>query len=412
LTSVKLPQNIWFDFREVEFPLSEDWQVTVHNIAGYDKPSMKPEEVKAAITEPIGMPPLREVAKGKKDVVILFDDMTRSTRTYEIIPCVLEELTEAGITDDRIRFIAAVSNHQAMDRFSMVKKLGEDIVARFPVFNHCPFLNLTDVGITSYGTRAFINSEVARCDLKIGIGSVVPHPIYGFGGGAKLIVPGVAGYDTVRIHHSETHRAWRDEQRMKGLTVNGHLDDNPFNADAQEVAQMIGFDMMINCLINKWGETIAIFAGELKATYPKAVEAARAHYLATNTRDNDIVIANNFIKASEAGIAMNSLAAVNPKGGDLVILASSPSGQVVHYLLDIFGKPVTGSGQRPGLPSHLSSFIIYNEYPEAKMLESYANRDKVLMTSDWSKVIERLKKSHGAGTKVAVYPNADIQYFP
>ena len=122
MNSIKLPQYIWYEPREVELPLSDSWQVSVHNIAGYNRPAMRASEIGAAITSPIGMPPLREVAKGKNEAVIIFDDMTRGTQTSEIVPFVLGELTEAGITDDRIRFIAAVANHQALDRISMVKK--------------------------------------------------------------------------------------------------------------------------------------------------------------------------------------------------------------------------------------------------------------------------------------------------
>ena len=92
MSSVKLPQYSWFNPREVEYRLPDDWQVTVHNIAGYDKPTLTPEEIKKAVISPTGMPPLREYARGKKDVVILFDDLTRSTRAFEIVPYILEEL--------------------------------------------------------------------------------------------------------------------------------------------------------------------------------------------------------------------------------------------------------------------------------------------------------------------------------
>ena len=91
---VKLPQYSWYDQKEVEYPLPDNWQVTVHNIAGYDRPAMKPDEIKAAVTSPIGMPPLRELAKDRKEAVIIFDDLTRSTRVYEIVPFVLAELAE------------------------------------------------------------------------------------------------------------------------------------------------------------------------------------------------------------------------------------------------------------------------------------------------------------------------------
>ncbi|HEY95739.1 MAG TPA: DUF2088 domain-containing protein [Dehalococcoidia bacterium] len=412
MNSIKLPQYIWHNQREVEFTLPDNWQVTVHNIAGFDKPAMRPDEIKAAIASPVGTLPLREMARDRKEVVILFDDMTRGTRPYEIIPFIMEEIADAGITDDRIRFIAAVGNHQAMDRNDMVKKLGEDIVARYSVFNHCPFLHTDYVGTSSFGTKAFINSEVMRCDLKIAIGSVFPHVMYGFGGGGKIIVPGVASYDTVKAHHQEIHQVWQREQREKGIQPKGTIEGNLPNADAREISAMVGVDMLINCLPNGLGETAAIFAGALEPSYQAAVQEAVNHYLAENTGDNDIVIANAFIKASEYGMAGASIQAINPQGGSIVFITNSPAGQVVHYLFDRLGKPVQGEGSHgPGIAPHIKNYIIYTEYPEAKMIERFAGNDKVLMTSNWSEVIERLKKSHGAGTKVAVYPNADIQYF-
>jgi nickel-dependent lactate racemase len=410
---VKLPQYSWYDSREVEFSLPDSWQVTVYNIAGYDRPAMKVDEIRAAVRTPIGMRPLRELAKDRKEVVIIFDDLTRSTRVYEIVPFVLEELAEAGIPDDRIRFIAGVANHQALDRISLAKKLGDDIVARFSVYNHCPFMNCTDIGTSSYGTKAYINSEVMHCDLKISIGQIVPHPLYGFGGGGKLIIPGVASYETVVAHHGHTHTAWAAERRKLGLPMTGFVDDSPVNADAQEIARMAGLDMSINCIVNLWGETVAIFAGALDATYKAAVKEARSHYRVTGPGDNNIVIANAFNKAAEFNMAMsNAIPALSRQGGDLVLIANSPSGQDVHYLFDSFGKTIGGSLGRPMmLPPHISHFIFYTEYPEAKLLDRFADRDKVLLTSKWEQVVETLEKSHGAGTKVAVYPSADIQYF-
>ena len=410
---VKLPQYLWFDPREVEFPLPDSWQVTVHNIAGYNRPAMKADEIREAVTSPIGMSPLRETAKGKKEVAIIFDDLTRSTRVYEIIPFILEELAEAGITDERIRFIAAVANHQALDRISMAKKLGEDVLARFPVYNHCPFLNCTDIGTSSYGTKAYINSEVMHCDLKIGIGQIVPHPLYGLGGGGKIIIPGVASYETVVAHHGQTHTAWVAERRKLGLRTMGVVDDSPVNADAQEIARMAGLDMLINCIVNLWGETVAIFAGALEPTYKAAAKESKSHYVATNTRDNDIVIANAFHKAAEFNMAMaNALPAVRRQGGDIVLIANSPSGQDVHYLFDRFGKTISGSLGRPMMVApHINKLIFYTEYPEAKLLERFSDRDKVLLMSNWKQVIQTLETSHGAGTKVAIYPSADIQYF-
>jgi len=413
MNSVKLPEYSWYEPREVEYPLPDNWRVTVHNIAGYNKPALKPARIGKAVKSPIGMPPLRELAKGRKEVAILFDDLTRSTRVFEIVPFILEELAEAGIKDSQIRFIAAIANHQALDRLSMVKKLGEDILRRFPVYNHCPFLNCTDIGTTSYGTKAMINSEVIHCDLKIGIGQIVPHPQYGFSGGPKIIVPGVAAYETVVAHHGKTHEPWKEDRRKHNLPSGGYVEGSPVTGDAVEIAKMAGLDMIVDCVVNLWGETAAVYAGALEPAYKEALKEVKKHYLAVNTGDNDIVIANAFDKAAEYSMAMSSaIPAIKPSGGDVVIITNSPSGQDIHYLFDSFGKTISGSlGRSMGVPPHIGKLIIYTEFPEIRILDRYLDRDKVLLMNDWNQVVRTLEKTHPKGAKVAVYPNADIQYF-
>ena len=76
--------------------------------------------------------------------------------------------------------------HAPLELDDFAKKLGWDIVARYPVYNHNPYENLVLAGTTRRKTRVFINAEFMQYDLKIGIGGMVPHPMAGFGGGVKL----------------------------------------------------------------------------------------------------------------------------------------------------------------------------------------------------------------------------------
>jgi len=161
MNTVTLPQLPWHGTKELRLPLPDNWQV-----------------------ESIGIAPIREFARGKKEVVIIFDDMTRVTRVAKIVPFVLKELAEAGIPDNKIRFICGLGSHGTLNQLDFSKKLGKATIARFPVYNHNPFAHCTYVGTTNtYGTKLYINEEVMKGDLKIAIGLVVPHPVSGFGGG-------------------------------------------------------------------------------------------------------------------------------------------------------------------------------------------------------------------------------------
>jgi nickel-dependent lactate racemase len=395
--------------KELEITLPEGWEVEICNMAGNDSPHLNAAAIKKAIGNPIGMKPLREYARGKKEVVILFDDITRVTRTAEIAPLVLDELKKAGIKDGQVRFICAGGCHGAMDRSDFVKKLGEDVLRRFPVYNHNPFSNCVYAGTTTSGTKICINAEVVKCDLKIGIGSVVPHTMAGFGGGSKIVMPGAAAYETVLALHAVRERGGGFNDTVSGM---GAVEDNPRRRDIDEAAEIAGLDMIVNAVVNGRGETAGLFAGAPLPAYAAALETARKHYLTPQAKDKAIVIANAFAKASEAvsGL-MIAYPSVKRSGGDVVLIANAPDGQATHYLMGPFGNDAGGELQlRMKVPPNVNRLIIYNEYPELASRYYLEDTDKVIMTDSWAEVIRLLKQKHGSQAKAAVYPNADIQY--
>jgi len=410
---IRVPQLAWYETKELELPLPDSWQVEVINMAGYNHPAMKPDEIKASISNLIGTPPIRELAKGKKEVVIITDDTSRPVKAAKIVPFVLEELAAAGIPDNRIRFIIGLGTHGALDRLGFIKKLGEEVVARFPVYNHNPFANCTYVGTTAtYKTKVYVNEEVMKCDLKIAISSLIPHGMAGFGGGGKIILPGVASFETIAYNHQMAHKT-RQEHRDNPVTGKGIFDNNPFRIDIRESAILAGLDVSINCIVNTWGETVSVYAGALEPAHAAAAKEAKTHYLTPKVEGKDIVITNTFAKVTQAGTGLGmAYPAVNTGGGDVVLITNSPEGQCTIYMAGRFGKTTWGKLRytvKPKIPQHINHLITYTEYPDAN-LNRFEEPDKTLVLNRWDDVLKFLQKSHGADTKVAVYPNADIQY--
>jgi nickel-dependent lactate racemase len=405
-----LPQLAWHGVKELKIALPDSWQAEVCNMAGYNRPPLSPAAIKKAVGGPIGMAPLREYARDKKEVVILFDDMARVTRVAEIVPHVLAELAAAGIKDNRIRFIAACGCHGALNRGDFVKKLGEDVLKRFPVYNHSPFTNCVYAGTTSAGIKLSFNAEVMKCDLKIGIGSIVPHIMAGFGGGSKILLPGVAAYETILALHSP--------REIKGRIVSGTvtgmgaIDDNPRRRDIDEAADIVGLDMKIDAVVNSQGQTVALFVGSPLPAYAAALKEARTHYLTAQAANADIVIANTFAKANEAisGLLI-AFPSVSKKGGDVVLISNAPEGQTTHYMMGPFGNTIGGKlALQMKVPANVNRLIIFNQYPELASRRYLEESERVIMLSDWDDVLKLLKQNHSGRAKVAVYPNADIQY--
>ncbi|MFC1942343.1 lactate racemase domain-containing protein [Chloroflexota bacterium] len=401
--TIKLPQKAWYETGELELSLPDGWQVETCQMAGYDKPEMTDDQIRNAITNNlIGLPPIREMARGKKEVVIISNDIDRVTRVFRMIPPVLEELAAAGIKENQIRFITANGNHAAMNREEMVKKLGEDIVSRFPVYNHNSMGSCTYVGTTKRGTRVCINPEVMSCDFKIAIGSLTPHLSVVFGCGSKMLLPGVASIDTIVYNHSIE----------VPLADKKNYDKHPVHLDMEEAASFVGLDVSIEDFVNLWGNSTDIYAGELYQAHAAGVQAAKAHYLTPLAMNKDIVIANSYAKASESATGAAFTFPSVKEGGDLVLIANTPAGQVVHYLGGPWGKAVeTKRRIQMPVPPNVNRLIVYTEYPELPGLEYFEGTANVIMLSKWDDVIKLLRESHGDNASVAVYPSSDIAYF-
>ena len=161
------------------------------------------EEVIRALERPIGSGPLREIVKGAGKVVIVADDNTRLTPTDRILPVLLDEMNAAGVKDSQITVIIALGTHRFMTPQEILEKFGAEVVRRVAVKNH-DYKNpagLVDLGTTPNGTHVTVNREAYEADFKIGVGSIVPHHIPGYAGGAKIVQPGICGERTT----AETH---------------------------------------------------------------------------------------------------------------------------------------------------------------------------------------------------------------
>ncbi|MFX0195053.1 MAG: lactate racemase domain-containing protein [Candidatus Hodarchaeota archaeon] len=404
---LKVPQLCWYEKTDLELTFPDSWNVEFRQMKGHDNLKISPDEIRTSLSNPIGTAPICELARGKKKVVIIFDDMTRPTRTSEIVPFVLEELQVAGIQDGQIRFICALGAHGVLTLEAFQKKLGLDIPARFPVYNHNVYDNCVSIGTTSQGTPIAINKEVMACDLKIAIGSIVPHVFTGFGGGSKIILPGVSSIETIVANHRQ---AARGDQLLSimGTEPKG----NPMMADMEEAAKLACLDIKIDALINTWGESTHLFVGDPIAEYYAGVKVAKEVYATEKVKDADIVIANSYAKANEGSLAMsNGVKSLKEEGGDMVIIANAPDGQVTHYVYGPFGNESLGrlAVKRKSKPRRVNNIIIFTQNIDIASGSWYGPPEKITWAKTWDDVLKNLDQNKEP--KVAVYPDLTIQYF-
>jgi len=407
--AVRVPQLLWYDNNELELSFPSSWEVNVCYMKGHRRPPISEKAIREAFANPIGTKRIREAAKGKKEVAILFDDMTRPTRVAEIVPYVLEELEAAGVKDKSIRFIAALAAHGALTRLDFVKKLGESVVSRFRVYNHNCYDNCTFIGNTSRGTPLHINTEFMNCDFKIGIGSIVPHPLTGFAGGGKIILPGVASMESIRANHATllVDTLTRGEGPLPWF---GRFEENQVRLDMTEAARMAGLDIKIDAVLNGKGQTTALFVGDPEKAQIEGVKLAREVYVTEPIAGQDIAVLNTYGKASEATYALFLVSQLlREGGGDLVVIANAPEGQVVHYLSGVGGRLYF---PRTSLPENVNRLIVLTPYIDIAGGDWFAPPESIVWARTWPEVLDRLTETHGKKAKVVVVPDSTMQYFP
>jgi nickel-dependent lactate racemase len=377
-------------------------------MAGHDKKALTDDQMRTALQNPVGTPRLRELAGGKKRVIILFDDLPKPTPTGRIIPFVLEELQAGGIKDEQIRFLCAMGTHRYMTYEELAAKLGSDIIEKFPVYQHNTYENTVFVGNTSTGTPVYVNREFASCDLKVGIGSIIPHQSAGFGAGGKIIMPGIAGIQTIAYHHTNMRKSPFAETAKLA-----RVDDNAFRLDIEEAARLAGLQFKVDSVLNNRREVVGLFAGDFVAEHRSGVKLAREVYSTEMLKDLDIVINNGYPDECQFRRSTWTVPISLREGGDVVIVNHAHSGQVVHQWNGRFGTAYGGGGWKPGdKSSHLIKaarvFIMAPFLSKVDKME-LGPAEKLIWYKNWEEVLADLMARHGAGTRAGVYPYPPIQ---
>jgi nickel-dependent lactate racemase len=405
---ISIPSRLWYENREWELTLPDCWQVDNLNSPGFEKPGLTPEQIREKIEHPIQGLTLEEIARGKKQAVIVFDDMTRPTPVKEVAPFVLESLHRAGMKKDQVRFIWALGTHAAYDMINARKKLGAEIVENYAVYNHDPFQNTVRVGRTPTGVELWFNREFMACDLKIGIGCITPHVHVGFGGGAKIILPGVAGIETINQFHNQLYR----DQARTGL---GNFENNIMRAECDAAGDAVSLNFKVDCLVNRRGQITSLYAGPFRTTHAAGAEEGKEHYAVPQATGYELAICNAYAKANESAIALLlSLMLLKPREGTAVLISDAPEGQVPHYVMRAWGSDYGGRHYMPRprgfLPRLLKKLIVMAPYPDRTSLDLICHVDDAIIVKTWPEVLAILGKDFPDSAKVAVIQDGTMQY--
>ena len=231
------------------------------------------EEIRRALEHPIGSEPLHCLARDRQDAVVLACDLTRDVPDSIIIPQILDELNRGGIPDERITVMVAGGAHRPITEQEADERFGSKVLSRVQLAAHVATDKdaLDLIGTSSFGTEIWINRLVAGSSLIVGTGCIIPHVIAGYGGGRKLIVPGVAGAETIRGNHCPENV---NADGVGFCLVKG----NRIHEELIEAAQMARLEFIINVVWDGDGGLVEAVAGDTLAAWEHGVELAAQLY--------------------------------------------------------------------------------------------------------------------------------------
>jgi nickel-dependent lactate racemase len=226
-----------------------------------------------ALNNPVGSAPLMRRISPSDTVAILIEDQTRASPKKTILKALLAELGEAGISPKNISIIVALGTHRPLSTQEMETVYGEDAVRGYSFTNHdCQAPDLVPVGNLKTGAVVKVNRRVREATFRIGIGSIFPHALNGFGGGGKILFPGVANFDAILEHHLKY-----SFRNGSGL---GKLEGNPFHDEVRVLSKEAGLHFIINGVLNHNDLLHAVVAGDPVDAHLSGVELCKGILLA------------------------------------------------------------------------------------------------------------------------------------
>lgn len=275
------------------------------------------EEVRRALREPVGAPPLRQVVRPGEKIAVITSDITRPMPTRKVMPALLDELYAAGVKPEDITLVFALGSHRRQTDEERRRLAGERAWNEIRCVD-CDPDDCVHLGVTSAGTPVDITRVVAEADRRICLGNVEYHYFAGYSGGAKAIMPGCSTRAAIQSNHSMMVRA---------EAAAGNLKTNPVHRDIEEAAALCGIDYILNVVLGEHKEILRAAAGDVTQAHRELCAFLDDIYLNELSQAADIVLVSQGGAPKDLNLYQTQKALDNARHavrqGDIIILIGS-----------------------------------------------------------------------------------------
>lgn len=308
---------IQYKHKKTYFDIPPEWKLLTFAAFEEHSRDIDVESLTATILkEPVGSIPLRDRIGPSDRVAIIIEDATRTSPKKIVLRALLAELEKAGVTRRNISIVIALGTHRKLNDREIADTYGEKASKRYDFINHdCMASDLVTVGRLKTGLEVKINPTVYEASFKIGIGSIFPHPLNGFGGGGKILFPGVADFDSILEHHLK--------YSFRGKSYLGSLEGNLFYEEVCRLSKTAGLDFIINSILDHNDSLYKLICGDPVNAHLAGVKICRSIISKRFEKLADVTVTSGF-PYSEGPQILKPLASasiVTKKGGCIILFA-------------------------------------------------------------------------------------------
>jgi len=247
-----------------------------------------------------------------------------------ILKVLLEELAEAGLPEDRISIVLALGTHRGLSSEEMEATFGRDLLRRYEISNHdCRAADLVPAARLKTGREVKINRVVRQAGFRIGLGSIFPHPMNGFGGGGKILFPGVADFEAILDHHlTYTFHEGTGLGKIKG---------NRFYEEVCSIARSAGLDFIVNSVLDQNDQVYDVVAGDPVQAHLAGIKTCQKITSQRFFKKGDLTLITSFpYKEGPQIVKPLAPASLITREGGCIILAADCSGNLPEAFIAAF----------------------------------------------------------------------------
>jgi hypothetical protein len=280
---------------------------------------------------------------------------------------------------------------------------------------------------------------VAQADLRILIGSVLPHLQAGFGGGYKLIFPGTSHRSTL----GALHRQGLTGGANAGALLGEDAASNPMRQAIQEAASLLGPCFSISHLMGGPSQVFRVLAGRPDCVQDQLAAEARQRFQSPRVEPAELVLVGNHPWPGDPmqsfKVLLHHRAACNP-GGVLIglfwtdleeidrsfprrpmrLIASTgaPGGWIIRKGAPLAERMMSAAGAPSAFMLRWArelvvdrSVLVYSPPLHAR-IGSWLGPVRIFAKQPplWKAALELLPRHRGDSTSIRIFPQGGLTY--